>query len=240
LLEVSTISGSININPIIPPPDVHWTFPKRFEGFRTYIKSTSGNINGQWFLGSVLSITSISGRITTDIIPILSESKIATAEIITDTKSGNQALRFLGGEGFGHMSPSMAQSAMAWVEEGTRIISDFLHRRAHIPSSARAYNLGLLYGNRVDARFPILRGVHKSISGALDVHYPQFFEGTIHTSTISGRMRIDGDVEIVRDIHAPGMKEIQAVKGDEHLGSIEAETISGNLLLEVGHPRFRK
>lgn len=79
-----------------------------------------------------------------------------------------------------------------------------------------------------------LVSTHKSVSGILNMTYPQEWEGHLEGRSMDGILHIQGrDLELIRQDETPGLNSIEAEKGDGG-SSMMFETVSGGCDVGVG------
>ena len=73
-----------------------------------------------------------------------------------------------------------------------------------------------------------------SVSGTLTIRAPAGFEGTIRASSTSGSIKVGGSgVKVVKDVHAPGSRYVEAMKGSGS-GNIVLRTTNASVNLQIG------
>lgn len=85
------------------------------------------------------------------------------------------------------------------------------------------------------ARLSKLVSTHKSISGILDLEYPQEWEGRVQGETVSGALHLQGkDLELIREEEKEGLNRVEARKGNDAGGTLMFSTTSGGCEIKVG------
>jgi hypothetical protein len=80
-----------------------------------------------------------------------------------------------------------------------------------------------------------LVSTHKSISGLLDLEYPQEWEGRVQGETVSGLLHLQGkDLELINQEEKEGMNRVEARKGNDAGGMMVFSTTSGGCEIKVG------
>ncbi|KAK6356328.1 hypothetical protein TWF718_000689 [Orbilia javanica] len=135
---VTSVSGDIAIHSVSTDGALH-PFHKDLKKYNTVIKTTSGDIIGQYLLGSSLSVQSISGDIRADILPISPASAGSSAQDVitldTDTKSGKTHMSFLEATDAKILTEPRAllknravQTVLTWFEDKQRVIWQFIQK----------------------------------------------------------------------------------------------------------------
>ncbi|KAK6499695.1 hypothetical protein TWF481_010056 [Arthrobotrys musiformis] len=135
---VSSVSGDIAIHSVSTDGALH-PFHKDLKKYNTVVKTTSGDIIGQYLLGSSLSIQSISGDIRADILPISPAGAGSTADdtitMDTDTKSGRTHMSFLEATDAKILTEPRAllknravQTVLSWIEDKKRKIWQLIQK----------------------------------------------------------------------------------------------------------------
>lgn len=79
-----------------------------------------------------------------------------------------------------------------------------------------------------------LTSLHKSISGAMNLTYPQEWEGGLEGSSVDGALHLQGkDLELIRQEEKPGSNKVEAKKGDGR-SKMVFNTVSGGCDVKVG------
>jgi len=88
----------------------------------------------------------------------------------------------------------------------------------------------------VAAPFTHFLSKHLSVSGDISVHYPASYQGSIKGTTLTGEVVLDGNdiKEIERNRQGPVGERVVASKGDEKLGLIDSESVSGDIGICIG------
>ncbi|PSN68259.1 hypothetical protein BS50DRAFT_492532 [Corynespora cassiicola Philippines] len=75
---------------------------------------------------------------------------------------------------------------------------------------------------------------HKSVSGAIDLTYPQEWEGHLEGTSMNGSLHLQGkDLELIRQDEKPGKNMVEAKKGTGS-SSMAFKTVSGGCEVKVG------
>ncbi|KAF2703329.1 hypothetical protein K504DRAFT_508233 [Pleomassaria siparia CBS 279.74] len=82
-----------------------------------------------------------------------------------------------------------------------------------------------------------LTAKHKSISGAMNLTYPQEWEGHLEGDSVDGALHLQGkDLELIRQEEKPGSNKVEAKKGSGK-SSMVFSTVSGGCDVQVGKSR---
>ncbi|EGX53389.1 hypothetical protein TWF173_010187 [Orbilia oligospora] len=129
---VNSVSGDVAIHSVSTDGALH-PFHKDLKKYNTVIRTISGNIIGQYLLGSSLSVQSISGDIRADILPISPTGAGSSLEesitLDTDTKSGRTHMSFLEATDAKILTEPQTllrnravQTVLSWIEDKQRKI----------------------------------------------------------------------------------------------------------------------
>ncbi|CZT42637.1 uncharacterized protein RSE6_02572 [Rhynchosporium secalis] len=232
-LDVQTSSGSIRVNcPVGDNSDPSYKPPPR--NYITSVHSTSANIYGSYYLGSESTFKSTSGRITITGLPVLRSNEPLAAsndKFETHTVSGTTTVEVLDPIFISLLSNSLQEQKHTGDDKPFLTI----HRS----------NFGTQPLFEIDQRatgdetkLHTMSSTHSSISAAIELHYPEAWEGTVHGKSISGGIVVQGNgMRIIRDNKGNGYKELVARKGVEEKGQgsrVEMSGISGRLTFIVG------
>ncbi|KAF3926244.1 hypothetical protein ABW20_dc0103313 [Dactylellina cionopaga] len=265
-LNVKTVSGDVAVHSVSNDGTLH-PFRKDLTHYSTIIKTVSGDIIGQYLLGSFLSVQTISGNIEADILPIspaqAGQDLDHQIELETDSKSGKIRMSFLEATDAKVMTEPKAllqmravQTVLSWFEEKRRKLlqliqkhcEDALDQKEDIKAgqadvSATATDIEPLYVDPQDtglASLTYFKATHSTVSGDIFMHYSAVFEGKIAARTLTGDIDIGGEnVQIVKkERNGPVGKVVEAVHGKENTGFVDSESVSGNIRICVGDARF--
>lgn len=79
-----------------------------------------------------------------------------------------------------------------------------------------------------------LTSVHTTVSGELDLTYPQEWVGHVNGTSMSGALEMEGkDLELLGENDSPGQNHIEAKKGDKG-SSLEFNTLDGECKIRIG------
>lgn len=135
---VTSVSGDIAIHSVSTDGALH-PFHEYLKKYNTVIKTISGDIIGQYLLGSSLSVQSISGDIRADILPISPTGAGSSLDDIitidTDTKSGRTHMSFLEATDAKILTEPRAllknravQTVLSWIEDKQRKIWQLIQK----------------------------------------------------------------------------------------------------------------
>lgn len=206
----TTNSGSIGIG--FP---LDGEIPER--DYRTHVKGLSGSISGNFIHGSETSFSSKSGSITISVLPYYAELD-GGSSLRTDVRSGRTSVRVL--------SPYIGKATVVDVDNSNNDRSNS-GQNTDSEGSPEVGTTSLILNK--------LQSNHFSISGSLDLVYPQEWEGMIEGETISGRITLKGkDVHpyLFGDWGLPG-RQVVARKGygESKLGF---QSTSGSATVRIG------
>jgi hypothetical protein len=210
-LDINTSSGKIEVGSPIRDPSA--TYPREYV---TRVKSMSGAIQGDFFVGSIGTFHTTSGRIQLFIKPVMPAT--------TDDDDDNTQNVF--------KTESISGATQVTLLEPAFIL----------PSMATQELSGLTADNDVELYKSKLRtffSSHKSTSGRLEIHYPPQWIGHIAATTVSGRIEVSGEgVEIIKRDNGWVHKKLEARKGverDEDGGRVTMETVNSAIVFDITH-----
>ncbi|EPS36092.1 hypothetical protein H072_10409 [Dactylellina haptotyla CBS 200.50] len=265
-LSITTISGDIAIHSVSNDGTLH-PFRKDLANYATVVKTVSGDIIGQYLLGSFLSVQTVSGDIEADILPI---SPAASGRDIdhritvhTDTKSGRTKMSFLEATDSKVMTEPRSllrhravQHVFKWIEDKKQKLWQLYqkhcddHKSNHhdlkagkADVSETATDVEPLYVDPQDlglASLAFFKASHTTVSGEVFMHYPAAFEGKIKATTLTGNIDIGGEnVQIIRKERNGAVgKVVEAVHGSESEGIVDSGSVSGDIRICVGDARW--
>ena len=227
-----------------------------FYSRKTIIDVNSGSLMGTWALRDLLSIMSTSGSITIDVVPkAVSEKDPQPADFIISSVSGSVVVRCIA-LNIPHRDyrvdvkvRSASVSGMYIHGTQTNIESVSGSITAHIqPCMAPDYpsrlvthsksgttSLRVLSPHTGCIGLNHLESWHEVISGSLDIHYPQEWEGMIHGKATTGSLTLKGrDVQVIKDDRNGPTRNILARKGNGQ-SNLNCYTTSGSINLVVGN-----
>ncbi|KAF3918473.1 hypothetical protein ABW21_db0203980 [Orbilia brochopaga] len=266
-LSISTVSGDVAVHSVSNDGTLG-PFRNDLTNYNTRIKTVSGDVIGQYLLGSHLSVQTISGAIEADILPIspASAGRSVTNPIIieTDTKSGRAKMSFLEATDAKVMTEPRSllhmrrvQTVINWLDEKRRKLWQLIqkhcdHKQSQNPKdiknghgevSDNATDLEPLYVDPVDtglASLAFFKASHATVSGDAFFHYPAAFQGRIKATTLTGDIDVGGeDVQIVRrERNGPVGRVVEAVHGAGEDAIVESRSISGDIRICIGDARY--
>ncbi|KAK6335666.1 hypothetical protein TWF696_002432 [Orbilia brochopaga] len=226
-LSISTVSGDVAVHSVSEDGTLG-PFRSELTNYRTRIKTVSGDVIGQYLLGSHLSVQTISGDIEADILPIspagAGRSMANPITIETDTKSGRAKMSFLEATDAKVMTEPRSllhmrrvQTVINWLDEKRRKLWQLIQKHCddrHAQDSKNdikngqgdvsdsAGDLEPIYVDPISAGLSMLaafKASHTTVSGNGFFHYPAAFQGRITATTLTGEIDVGGeDVQIVR------------------------------------------
>jgi hypothetical protein len=79
-----------------------------------------------------------------------------------------------------------------------------------------------------------LTSMHRTISGELDLTYPQEWVGQVNGTSLSGALHMEGqDLELLGENDQPQQNHVEAKKGNGG-GKMEFDTVSGECKIKIG------
>ncbi|KAF3930629.1 hypothetical protein ABW19_dt0205788 [Dactylella cylindrospora] len=263
-LIVSTVSGDAAVHSVSNDGTLH-PFRKNLTAYNTKIKTISGDIIGQYLLGSYFSAQTISGYIEADILPIspaiAGSSNEHSITIETDNKSGKTKVAFLEAtdakvltEPKSLLRMRKMQTVIGWLDEKRKTLLAFIQKhcedkegkdlkagKADISESAN--DIEPLYVDPADtglASLAFFKATHVTVSGDVFIHYPVEFEGSIKATSLTGDIEIGGeDVKVVRnERNGPVGRIVEAVHGAKDSGIVDTQSLNGDIRICVGDARW--
>ncbi|KAF1994709.1 hypothetical protein P154DRAFT_526879 [Amniculicola lignicola CBS 123094] len=222
----------------------------------TRLDTISGSISGKYALADLLSVNTKSGSVNINVEPqekkeggkdaaIFEATSISGSlrtdferkripdrdyQVTIDTKMGSIDGAYI------HGSSTLITSVAGSI---TADILPFHGRsytsRLETESSSGQTILKLHAPYNKSGPLDILTSVHKSISGALELTYPQEWTGHLDGSTINGLLHLQGrDLELIHQGEdLPGGRTVEAKKGTGK-SNLSFSTISGGCDVKVG------
>ncbi|KAF2477023.1 uncharacterized protein BDR25DRAFT_330944 [Lindgomyces ingoldianus] len=229
-----------------------------FNSRETRLETISGSISGKYALLDLLSIKTKSGSVNVNVAPkkagkegsepaIFLASSLSGSiradferkkipdrdyQVSIDTKVGSVDGTFIHGSttviqsiaGFitADILPFEAGSYASTIETSTSSGQTKLKIRPPYVNPGTALNK--------------LTSTHKSISGAMDLTYPQEWEGHLEGSTLNGSLHLEGrDLELIHQGEdVPGGSRVEAKKGGGGSNML-FKTVSGSCEVKVGN-----
>ncbi|TVY58283.1 hypothetical protein LSUE1_G009517, partial [Lachnellula suecica] len=241
-LEVQTSSGSIRVD--FPTQDTELlkvTPPAR--NYIANVHSSSGSIDGTFYLGSLASFKSTSGSIRINALPIVQASTSETADdspvsrFITDTVSGNHDIKVLDPIFISRLSS--AHSNQANRRPRPDPYNPMREDQPHITLPANIVEVEDRSLTSLDSsetskqKLRNLQSKHTSSSASVEVSYPSVWEGTVSAKTVSGDIEVKGKgLRTVRERKGWAYKEVLARKGVDGEGEgsfVEMSDVAGEL-----------
>ncbi|CAG8976925.1 hypothetical protein HYALB_00008836 [Hymenoscyphus albidus] len=245
-LEVQTATGSIQVDlPIANQNNPDFIPPPR--NYITNVHSSSGTIEGTYYLGSLGSFKSTSASLDFNILPIVTSGDTEQVDFVsrfeTHTVSGTTNITVLDPIFITHL-----------VSPTTPAASSPSSNQDNPPGDSSPYltvpPLRALFGHPSFTPLPdsttpstamkklrTLHSKHSSNSANVSVVYPNVWEGSIHAKTISGDISVKGEgLRTIKERTGYAYKEFLARKGVNHGGegcSAEMSDIAGTLSFRV-------
>ncbi|KAF2275470.1 uncharacterized protein EI97DRAFT_451029 [Westerdykella ornata] len=221
----------------------------------TKLETISGSISGKYALFDLIWISTISGSVNINVEPMEGGTEGAPAVFQAQSLSGSIRADFkreripardyqlslstkvgsIDGT-FVHGSRTLFQSVAGSItadilpfspgDDETTIETDSRSGETKVkiqsPHGDQPRGLNRLVSN------------HKTISGAIDLTYPQEWEGHLDGSALSGALHLQGkDLELLNELAEPGKNHVEAKKG-KGTSELTFTTISGACQVKVG------
>ncbi|TVY86712.1 hypothetical protein LAWI1_G008545 [Lachnellula willkommii] len=242
-IEVQTASGSIKVDfPIKGTENPKFTPPAR--NYITNVHSSSGSIDGTFYLGSVGSFKSTSGSIQMTVLPITQANTSDNSDdappsrFETHTVSGSHDIEVLDPIFISRLSPADGQTDQQPSPDPYSPIGDDEPYIVLPPNVDRS--LVALNPSKTSKKLRNVQSRHTSNSGSVQVSYPSVWQGSIHAKTVSGDIEVSGKgINTIRERKGWAYKEVLARKGvqEGNEGSYaEMSDIAGSLRFKVRQP----
>ncbi|TVY24696.1 hypothetical protein LHYA1_G006655 [Lachnellula hyalina] len=240
-IEVQTASGSIKVDFPIKGTGTQ-TFSPPARNYITNVHSSSGSIDGTFYLGSLGSFKSTSGSIQLTVLPVTQASTsdhsddAPLSRFETHTVSGSHDIQVLDPIFISRLSSADGQTDHQPQHDPYSPIGDDEPYIVLPPNADRS----LVTLNPLGTSKQKLRNVqskHTSNSASVQVSYPSVWQGTIHAKTVSGDIEVSGKgIRTIRERKGWAYKEVLARKGVEEKdeGSyVEMSDIAGSLRFKI-------
>ncbi|KAF2261736.1 hypothetical protein CC78DRAFT_343109 [Lojkania enalia] len=227
-----------------------------FNSRQTRLETISGSISGQYALLDLLSIKTESGSVNVDISPKEASSEDSPSAIfVASSLSGSIRANFerkhIPERDYQVRINTTVGSVDGTIIHGSKTtissVAGFLTADI-IPFRGGDYTSILetsttsgqtklnLHSPYQDSSKPLTRftSTHMSISGALDITYPQVWEGNLKGSSMNGTLHLQGrDLELIRQEEGSEGQMVEAKKGAGE-SSLVFGTVSGGIEVKVG------
>jgi hypothetical protein len=243
-LEVQTASGSIKVDlPIRGTENPKFTPPAR--NYITNVHSSSGSIDGTFYVGSLGSFKSTSGDFQIKALPVIQASTNENSDdappsrFETHTVSGSHDIQVLDPIFISRLSAAHGQMDQKPRPDPYSPIGDDDPYIVVPPNMHRS----LVTLNPSETSTKKLRNVqskHTSNSASVQVSYPSVWQGTVHAKTVSGDIEVQGKgIRTIRERKGWAYKEVLArkgVEGKDEGSYTEMSDIAGSLQFKVRQP----
>ncbi|KAF5874777.1 uncharacterized protein Bfra_004795 [Botrytis fragariae] len=226
-LDIHTSSGKIEVSSPVQYPKA--TYPREYI---TRVKSLSGAIQGEFFVGSTGTFDTASSRIQLMVRPVLSttsdDDDKSRNEFSTHSVSGNTHVTLLDPL---FTLPSTNGNVRSSAIGSTPNSHDSPYTPTLIDSSSSSYFLAY------KSKLRTVHSTHKTSSGSIEAYYPLAWIGNIEAKTVSGRIELEGKgIDVVERHDGWGYKNIKARKGverDEDGSTVKLETLNAAIALRI-------
>ncbi|KAF7917479.1 uncharacterized protein EAE98_010242 [Botrytis deweyae] len=225
-LDIRTSSGRIEVlSPVKDPKAIY------LREYITRVKSLSGAIQGDFFVGSTGTFDTASSRIQLMVRPVLlatsDDDDESRNEFSTHSVSGNTHITLLNPL---FTFPSTNGNVLNGAIGSTQNSHESPYTSTLIESSSSSFQA-------YKSKLRTVHSTHKSSSGRIEAYYPLAWIGNIEAKTISGRIELEGKgIDIVERHDGWGYKNIKARKGverDEDGSSVKLETLNAAIALRI-------
>ncbi|TGO07367.1 hypothetical protein BTUL_0286g00010 [Botrytis tulipae] len=230
-LDIRTSSGRIEVSSPVKDPKATY-----LREYITRVKSLSGAIQGDFFIGSTGTFETASSRIQLLVRPVLSatsdDDDESRNEFSTHSVSGNTHITLL--------DPLFTLSSTNGNARNNAIESTpNSHDAPYTPTLIDSSSSSSFQAYKSKLR--TVQSTHKTSSGRIEAYYPLAWIGNIEAKTISGRIELEGKgIDIVERHDGWGYKDIKARKGverDEDGSSVKLETLNAAIALRISGVR---
>jgi len=226
-----------------------------FSSRETRLETISGSISGKYSLMDLLSVKTKSGSVNINVEPKeKAKNGSPVARFMADTMSGSMRVDFERKRIPDRDYVVDINSTVGSVD-GT-----FIHgSKTDIKSVAGSINVDLLPFSTGDSesllttsttdgqtiinmRSPYNGGTalsklvsnHSSVSGQLNITYPQEWEGHLEGQSMTGKLHLQGkDLELIQQVERPGFSMVEAKKGNGK-STMVFKTVVGAVNIKVG------
>lgn len=227
-----------------------------FSSRETHLQTISGSISGKYSLSDLLSIKTKSGSVNINVEPKeAAEGGSESAVFLANSLSGSIRADFER-----KRIPERDYQVLINTTVGS-VDGTFIHGSRTVMSSVAGFiNADILpfksgdYPSSIDTsatdgqttlkiRSPYenagvamnkLRSTHKSISGVIDLTYPEEWEGHLEGTSMEGMLHLQGqNLELIRQDERPGLNRAEAKKGNGGSNMV-FNTVSGGCEVKVG------
>lgn len=220
----------------------------------TRLETVSGSISGKYTLKDLLYVNTVSGSVTIDVEPKEGLTEGTAAVFQAQSLSGSIRADFertriperdyqtsigtkvgsIGGT-FIHGSRTSLQSVAGSIS------ADLLPFKAgdypstiETDSRSGETHVEIQSPYRASESLSKLTSTHKTISGAINLIYPQAWEGHLDGNTLSGALHLQGkDLQLIDQVTEPGKNHVEARKGKGN-SELTFASISGGCDVRVG------
>ncbi|KAF7956394.1 hypothetical protein EAE96_003735 [Botrytis aclada] len=227
-LDIYTSSGRIEVSSPVKYPKATY-----LREYITRVKSLSGAIQGDFFVGSTGTFDTTSSRIQLMVRPVLSttsddDDDENQNEFSTHSVSGTTHVTLLD-PWFNLPSINGKDRNSA---TGSRPNS---HDSPYNPAPIESLSSSSFQA--YESKLRTIHSIHKTSSGRIEAYYPLAWIGSIEAKTLSGRIELEGKgIDIVERHDGWGYKNVKARKGverDEDGSDVRLETLNAAIALRI-------
>ncbi|TGO14762.1 hypothetical protein BPAE_0619g00030 [Botrytis paeoniae] len=228
ILDIHTSSGRIEVSSPVKYPKATY-----LREYITRVKSVSGAIQGDFFVGSTGTFDTASSRIQLVVRPVLS----ATSDD-NDDESQNE---FSTHSVSGHTHVTLLDPLFTLPSTNGKVHNSAIgstlnrHDSPYTPTLIDSSSSSSFQAYKSKLR--TVHSTHRTSSGSIEAYYPLAWIGNIEAKTISGRIELEGKgIDIVERHDGWGYKNIKARKGverDEDGSSVRLETLNAAIALRI-------
>lgn len=227
-----------------------------FDSRKTWLESVSGSISGKYALADLVAIKTQSGSVSVDIEPKPAVKAASKAAIFkAESHAGSIRVDFERNriperDYQTYINTTVGSVAGTFIHGSKTVISsdagfidiDLLpYRSGNYPSiidtltqsGQTSFTLRTPYKTK---HIPLtgLVSKHTTTSGAMELKYPQEWEGHVNGTSMSGSLHMQGkDLELIDKNNAPKKNHVEARKG-EGKSSLTFDTVNGACEVQIG------
>jgi hypothetical protein len=227
-----------------------------FDSRQTRLKTVSGSISGKYPLKDLLTVDTVSGSVNINVEPkekaeggpdaAVFRVKSLSGSVRTDFERNNIPARDYQtyiSTNVGSVDGTYIHGSITSFQTVAGYITADIMPFTHSSASSTISTQSRVGQTNIKLRAPYmgagtaisnLTTSHQSVSGALDLTYPQEWEGHLDGTSVSGALHLEGrDLELIDETNEPGRSHVEAKKGKGGSRMI-FKTVSGRCEVKIG------